>query len=47
MSPYLMGKEAVIIMLKALEGQDVSKVGDSTPMAVVDSSNVDQMSDWH
>ena len=47
MSPYLMGKEAVIIMLKALEGQDVSKVGDSTPMAVVDSTNVDQMSDWH
>ena len=47
MSPYLMGKEAVIIMLKALEGQDVSKVGDSTPMAVVDASNVDQMSDWH
>ena len=47
MSPYLMGKAAVIIMLKALEGQDVSKVGDSTPMAVVDSTNVDQMSDWH
>ena len=47
MSPYLMRTEAVIIMLRALEGQDVSKVGDSTPMAVVDSTNVDQMSDWH
>lgn len=47
MSPYLMGREAVIIMLKALEGQDVSEVGDSTPMAVVDSKNVSQMSDWH
>lgn len=47
MSPYLMGKEAVIIMLKALEGQDVSSVGDSTPMAVVDSKNVAEMSDWH
>ncbi|RGU94272.1 hypothetical protein DWW31_06685 [Clostridium sp. AF15-17LB] len=47
MSPYLMGREAVIIMLKALEGQDVSKVGDSTPMAVVDAGNVGQMTDWH
>lgn len=47
MSPYLMGKEAVIIMLKALEGQDVTDIGDSTPMAVVDASNVNQMSDWH
>ncbi len=47
MSPYLMGREGVIIMLKALEGQDVSEVGDSTPMAVVDASNVGQMSDWH
>lgn len=47
MSPYLMGREAVIIMLKALEGQDVSSVGDSTPMAIVDASNVAQMSDWH
>lgn len=47
MSPYLMGREGVIIMLKALEGQDVSEVGDSTPMALVDASNVDQMSDWH
>ena len=46
MSPYLMGREGVIIMLKALEGQDVSEVGDSTPMAVVDETNVDQMSDW-
>lgn len=46
MSPYLMGREGVIIMLKALEGQDVSEVGDSTPMALVDSSNVDQMEDW-
>ena len=34
-------------MLKALEGQDVSEVGDSTPMVLVDSTNVDQMSDWH
>ena len=34
MSPYLMGREAVIIMLKALEGQDVSEVGDSTPMDI-------------
>ena len=32
--------------LKALEGQDVSSVGDSTPMAVVDASNVAQMDDW-
>lgn len=47
MSPYLMGKEAVIIMLKALQGEDVSSIGDSTPMAVVDADNVDQMSDWH
>ncbi len=47
MSPYLMGREGVIIMLKALEGQDVSEVGDSTPMALVDATNVDQMSDWH
>lgn len=47
MSPYLMGREGVIIMLKALEGQDVSEVGDSTPMVLVDSTNVDQMSDWH
>lgn len=47
MSPYLMGREGVIIMLKALEGQDVSEVGDSTPMAVVDASNVELMSDWH
>ena len=47
MSPYMIGKEAVIIMLKSLEGQDVSKVGDSTPMALVDSTNVSQMSDWH
>lgn len=46
MSPYMMGKEAVIIMLKALEGQDVSTIGDSTPMAVVDASNVDLMEDW-
>ena len=46
-SPYLMGREGVIIMLKALEGQDVSEVGDSTPMVLVDSTNVDQMSDWH
>ena len=46
MSPYLMGREGVIIMLKALEGQDVSEVGDSTPMAVVDATNVDQMADW-
>ena len=42
-----MGREGVIIMLKALEGQDVSEVGDSTPMVLVDSTNVDQMSDWH
>ena len=47
MSPYLMGREGVIIMLKALEGQDVYEVGDSTPMVLVDSTNVDQMSDWH
>lgn len=47
MSPYLMGKEAVIIMLKELQGEDVSSIGDSTPMAVVDADNVDQMSDWH
>lgn len=47
MSPYLMGREGIIIMLKALEGQDVSEVGDSTPMAVVDASNVGLMSDWH
>lgn len=47
MSPYLMGREGVIIMLKALEGQDVSEVGDSTPMVLVDSTNVEQMSDWH
>lgn len=47
MSPYLMGREGIIIMLKALEGQDVSEVGDSTPMAVVDSTNVAQMEDWH
>ena len=33
-------------MLKALEGQDVSEVGDGTPMVVVDADNVDQMSDW-
>lgn len=46
MSPYLMGREGVIIMLKALEGQDVSEVGDGTPMVVVDADNVDQMSDW-
>ena len=46
MSPYLMGREAVIIMLKALEGQDVSEVGDSTPMVLVDKSNVSEMSDW-
>ena len=46
MSPYLMGREGIIIMLKALEGQDVSSVGDSTPMAVVDASNVAQMDDW-
>lgn len=46
MSPYLMGREGVIIMLKALEGQDVSEVGDSTPMALVDAENVAQMSDW-
>lgn len=46
MSPYLMGREGVIIMLKALEGQDVSEVGDSTPMALVDASNVAQMDDW-
>ena len=46
MSPYLMGREGIIIMLKALEGQDVSEVGDSTPMAVVDATNVDQMADW-
>ena len=46
MSPYLMGREAVIIMLKALEGQDVSEVGDSTPMVLVDKSNVNEMSDW-
>ncbi len=46
MSPYLMGREGIIIMLKALEGQDVSSVGDSTPMAVVDSTNVAQMADW-
>ena len=46
MSPYLMGREGVIIMLKALEGQDVSEVGDSTPMAAVDATNVDQMADW-
>lgn len=47
MSPYLMGRQGVIIMLKALEGQDVSEVGDGTPMVLVDSSNVDQMEDWH
>lgn len=47
MSPYLMGREAVIIMLKAIDGQDVSTVGDSTPMAVVDATNVGDMSDWH
>lgn len=41
-----MGREGVIIMLKALEGQDVSEVGDSTPMALVDAENVAQMSDW-
>lgn len=46
MSPYLMGREGIIIMLKALEGQDVSEVGDSTPMAVVDATNVAQMEDW-
>ena len=46
MSPYMMGREGVIIMLKALEGQDVSEVGDNTPMALVDSTNVSQMSDW-
>ena len=46
MSPYLMGREGIIIMLKALEGQDVSSVGDSTPMAVVDATNVAQMDDW-
>lgn len=46
MSPYMMGREAVIIMLKALEGQDVSNVGDSTPMALVDATNVEQMDDW-
>lgn len=46
MSPYMMGQQATIIMLKALEGQDVSEVGDSTPMAVVDADNVKQMSDW-
>ena len=46
MSPYLMGREAIIIMLKALEGHDVSEVGDSTPMALVDASNVALMEDW-
>ncbi|MDO4474549.1 MAG: substrate-binding domain-containing protein [Eubacteriales bacterium] len=47
MSPYLMGREAVIMMLKALEGQEVSSIGDSTPMALVNADNVAQMSDWH
>ena len=28
------------------QGQDVSEVGDSTPMALVDAENVAQMSDW-
>lgn len=46
MSPYLMGRQAVIIMLKALEGQDVSAVGDGSPMVLVDKQNVDQMDDW-
>lgn len=46
MSPYLIGKEATIIMLKALEGQDVTSVGDSTPMVLVDSTNVADMEDW-
>ncbi len=47
MAPYLMGREAVIIMLKYLEGQDVSEIGDSTPMAVVTAENVASMDDWH
>ena len=46
MSPYLMGKQGVIIMLKALEGQDVSEVGDNTPMVLVNASNVEDMDDW-
>ena len=37
MSPYLMGREAVIMMLKALEGQEVTSIGDSTPMALVNA----------
>ena len=47
MSPYLMGREAVIMMLKALEGQEVTSIGDSTPMALVNADNVAEMSDWH
>lgn len=47
MSPYLMGREAVIMMLKALEGQEVTTIGDSTPMALVNADNVGEMSDWH
>ena len=43
----LMGREAVIMMLKALEGQEVTSIGDSTPMALVNADNVAEMSDWH
>ncbi len=34
-------------MLKRCKVEDVTDIGDSTPMAVVDASNVNQMSDWH
>ena len=35
------------MMLKALEGQEVTSIGDSTPMALVNADNVAEMSDWH
>ncbi|GAB7231154.1 sugar ABC transporter substrate-binding protein [Facklamia hominis] len=46
MSPYLGGKQAVIIALKAIEGQKIDDAGETSPMAIVDSKNVDKFEDW-
>lgn len=46
MSPFLGGKQAVIIALKVIEGQEIDGVGETSPMAIVDSVNVQDFEDW-
>lgn len=46
MSPYLGGRQMVIAMLKAAQGQDVSSLDSSVPIILVSKTNVADMSDW-